>query len=128
MRLLLVAGVAALAAATVGPVTLAWAADAPHGKMVFQEQCGLCHTAGAVGEAGLGPDLTGVVGRKAGAGDATFSYTDALAKSGITWAPDSLDKFLSDPQAMVPGTAMPISLADPKDRADVVSFLASAKK
>ena len=40
----------------------------------------------------------------------------------------SLDKFLAGPQAMVPGTAMPISLADPKDRADVVSFLATAKK
>jgi cytochrome c2 len=122
MRLVFLAGVAALAA------TAADAADAPHGKAVFQEQCGLCHTAGAIGEAGLGPDLTGVVGRKAGAGDAAFSYTDALAKSGITWAPDSLDKFLSNPQAMVPGTAMPISLADPKDRADVVSFLASVKK
>jgi cytochrome c2 len=123
MRVAILAAVAALALAPV-----ARAADAPHGRMVFQEQCGACHAAApGDGDGGLGPDLAGLMGRKAG-GDPGFSYSAALKKSAITWAPDTLDRFLADPQAAVPGTAMPINLADAKDRADVVSYLATVKK
>jgi cytochrome c2 len=117
---------AALAASALSPAAMA--ADAPHGRTVFQEQCGLCHSAApGDGEAGLGPDLAGVVGRKA-ASDPGYSYTDALKKSGITWSAESLDRFLADPQALVPGTAMAISVPDAKDRADVVGYLATVKK
>jgi cytochrome c2 len=106
----------------------AQAADAAHGKQVFREQCGLCHSAGpGDGEAGQGPDLAGVVGRKP-AGDAGFSYTAELKAKAEPWTAASLDAFLSDPQKAVPGTAMPVNLADDKDRADVVAYLASVKK
>jgi cytochrome c len=67
----------------------------------------------------------GVVGRKAGAGD--FPYTAALKGSGLTWTPETLDRFLTDPAKVVPGTAMPISLSDAKDRQDLIAYLASLK-
>lgn len=101
------------------------AADASHGKAIFREQCGLCHQGGpGDGEGGQGPNLNGVVGRKAGS-LAGFHYTPALKGSGLTWTPETLDRFLADPSAAVPGTAMPVSLSEPKDRQDVVAYLAS---
>ena len=58
-----------------------------HGKALFQERCGLCHTAAPDdGDGGQGPPLAGVVGRKA-ASVAGFNYTAALRKSGLTWTP-----------------------------------------
>ena len=117
---------AGLAAFSLAPAALA--ADAPHGQMVFREQCGLCHAAGpGDGEPGLGPDLAGVVGRKT-AGDPDFSYTPAFKALNATWTVESLQKFLTDPQAMAPGTGMPVSLPDPKARADLVGYLATVKK
>lgn len=123
MRLTILAGMAVLALAPA-----ARAADATHGKQVFREQCGLCHSAGpGDGEAGQGPDLAGVLGRKP-AGDPDFTYTPQLKALAVPWTEASLDAFLADPQAAAPGTAMPVSLADPKDRADVVGYLAGMKK
>jgi cytochrome c len=123
MRNLILTAVAAFALAPA-----AQAADAVHGRNLFREQCGLCHAAGpGDGEVGMGPDLAGVVGRHV-AGDPGFGYTPALKALDQTWSEAALDKFLTDPQAVAPGTSMPISLADPKDRADVISYLASVKK
>ena len=103
-------------------------ADPARGKMLFREQCGLCHAAApGDGESGIGPDLLGVVGRKA-AGVAGFSYTDAMTKSGLTWTRENLDKFLNNPQAVVVGTSMPIGVADAKDRQDLVDYLEGVKK
>jgi cytochrome c2 len=118
----------ALALVLAAAATAAQAADAAHGKQVFREQCGLCHAAGpGDGEAGQGPDLAGVVGRRP-AGDAGFSYTAELKARTEPWTAATLDTFLANPQAAVPGTAMPVNLADAKERADVVAYLASVKK
>jgi glucose/arabinose dehydrogenase len=68
-----------------------------------------------------------VVGRKA-AGVAGYNYTDALTKAGAagkTWTREELDVFLRDPSKDVPGTAMPIGIADAKARAAVIDYLAS---
>jgi cytochrome c2 len=122
MRFVILAGLAAFALAPA-----ANAADAAHGKQIFREQCGLCHSAGpGDGEAGQGPPLAGLIGRKVG-GDPTFSYTPELKAVATPWTVESLDKFLNDPQAAVPGTAMPISLTDPVERGDVVAYLATAQ-
>lgn len=103
----------------------ATAGDASHGREMFQEQCGLCHAGGpGDGEGGQGPNLNGVLGRKAGSLPG-FSYTPALKSSGLTWTPTNLDRFLTDPSKLVPGTAMPVSIADPKDRQDLIAYLAS---
>ena len=102
------------------------AGDPVKGKALFNAQCGLCHSAVA-GEEDAAPSLNGVVGRKA-AGDAGFpAYTKALKGSGLTWTAAHLDTFLSGPAKLVPGTAMPITVAKPQDRANVIAYLATLK-
>ncbi len=93
------------------------------GKAVFQQQCTVCHTAEPNDNGGAqGPSLQGVFGRKAGR-DPSFSYTQALRDAKLTWNERSLKRFLAGPSQMVPGTAMAVSITDPKDRADVVAYL-----
>jgi cytochrome c len=75
-----------------------------------------------------GPNFLGVVGRKAGSEPDFTLYTPALKASGITWSTKTLDKFLINPAAKVPGTAMPMQTPDDKTRADVVAYLATLKK
>ncbi len=123
----LLAGAAALAAAAaVAEAAAAPSGDAAHGKMVFAARCGLCHSAGDVGEAGQGPPLAGVVGRMAAASP-DFDYTAALKASHLSWTPANLDRFLAGPSMLVPGTAMPIAVADAKTRADLIAYLATVK-
>ena len=100
--------------------------DAGAGKAVFAARCGLCHSAGDVGEAGQGPALAGVVGRRAASAPG-FDYTSALKASHLTWTPANLDRFLAGPSKLVPGTAMPIAVSDAKTRADLIAYLASVK-
>ncbi len=83
----------------------------------------MCHPADGVGQ---GPSLKGVVGRKAASAPG-FPYTDALKKSGLTWTPASLSKFLIAPMNMVPGTAMPMQVPDAGERADLIAYLATQK-
>ena len=74
-----------------------------------------------------GPGLYNVIGRKA-AGVPGFNYTDAMAKAGAagkTWTREELDLFLRDPNKNVPGTAMPIGVADARQRAAVIDYLAT---
>ena len=101
--------------------------DPVHGKQLFAARCGLCHSVGpGAGEAGQGPPLAGVVGRKA-ASAAGFDYTDALKASKLVWTPADLDRFLSGPSKLVPGTAMPVAVADAKTRADLIAYLSTLK-
>lgn len=66
----------------------------------------------------------GVVGRPA-ASLAGVVYSKALKASHLTWTPAELDRFLTNPTAVVPGTAMPIALPSAKDRADLIAYLGS---
>ena len=101
---------------------LAAAVDPEAGKAVFQQQCTVCHTAEADDNGGAqGPSLQGVYGRKAGS-DPSFSYTQALRDSKITWNEHSLNRFLSAPSEMVPGTAMSVSVTDREQRANLVAY------
>ncbi len=107
--------------------TPAAAADAAHGKDLFQAQCGVCHMAGdGDGDGTTGPSLKGVIGRKIG-GDPAFAYSQALTDAKDKWTEDSLANFLADPQKAMPGTAMPIRIGSPEDRADLAAYLASVK-
>jgi cytochrome c len=103
------------------------AGNAAKGKAVFDQQCKLCHGT-AAGQEINAPSLFGVVGRKAAADPGFKSYTPALKGSKLVWSPANLDKFLSGPATLVPGTAMPITLGAPQDRKDVIAYLASLKK
>jgi glucose/arabinose dehydrogenase len=102
--------------------------DADHGKALFQLNCAVCHTdtlgPGNAAIAKQGPSLVGVFGRRAGTGP-NFNYTKSLKESGLTWDSSSLDRFLTNPNAMVPGTTMAMIIANPADRADVIGYLSS---
>jgi cytochrome c len=101
------------------------AGDPSAGEKVFN-QCKACHSAKA-GENRVGPSLAGVVGRKAGTVEG-FNYSPAMKNSNITWTPEELDKYLSDPKATVPGNKMAFAgLKKPEDRANVIAYLAQQK-
>jgi cytochrome c len=69
-----------------------------------------------------------VVGRKA-ATQPGFDYSDALKRSGIIWTEYELNRWLTDPNARVPGNKMVVQLAnDPRDRADLIAYLSSVSK
>jgi cytochrome c len=102
------------------------AANAKHGAVVFL-RCAACHSADKGGGDGLGPNLFGVVGRKA-ASRKGFSYSPALEKSGITWTNDKLKLWVAHPARLVPGTQMSFAgLANPTDVDDVVAYLDTLK-
>ncbi len=102
------------------------AADANNGKTVFA-RCAICHTATKGGPNGLGPNLFGVVGRKA-ASLPDFMYSGALKSSGITWTPDKLAAWVGGPQRLVPGTKMAFGgITSAAQRDDVVAYLQTLK-
>jgi cytochrome c len=89
--------------------------------------CKLCHSLDP-GKNGIGPSLAGVVGRKAGTAP-NFAYSDAMKSSGITWDESSLNDYLKNPKAKVPGTKMVFAgVADDDARAALVKFLAAKAK
>ena len=97
-------------------------ADLANGEAKFA-LCQSCHTIVAGGPNMTGPNLHGVVGRKAGTAP-NYSYSDAVKNAGFTWDAAHLDKWLSGPQADLPGTKMTfMGLKDPKDRTDVIAYL-----
>lgn len=114
---------AAGAAQAAGPL----GGDPVKGAAVFKQQCGLCHSVDP-GAENAAPNLRGIVGRKAGADPKFNSYTPAIKASKIVWGAESLDAFLSGPSKLIPGTAMPVTLPDPKTRHDVIAYLASLKR
>jgi cytochrome c len=98
------------------------AADLANGEAHFS-LCKSCHTLVQGGADMTGPNLYGVVGRKAAA-KPRYAYSDALTAKGLTWDPATLNRWLSGPQAMVPGTKMSFpGLKDPNDRRDVIGYL-----
>lgn len=117
--------IAALAAATL-PGTVAAqtkpASAAAAGKLVFM-RCMACHSVEKNGPNKVGPNLSGVVGRKSGT-VAGYRYSPALAAAQLTWTEANLDKWLVRPAALVPGTSMVFAgLPKPEDRANVIAYL-----
>ena len=102
------------------------AGDAVRGEARFQD-CAACHKLEA-GANNVGPSLHDIFTRKAGE-IADFRFSPAIKRSGISWTPETLDKFISDPQAMVPGNRMPYAgMASAGDRADLIAYLQDATK
>ncbi|PKB14498.1 cytochrome c [Novosphingobium kunmingense] len=89
-------------------------------------RCVACHDASKGGADKLGPNLYKVYGGKAGVG--SYAFSDALKASGLTWTDATLDKWLENPRALVPGTTMSFpGLKDPAKRAEIIVFLKSAR-
>ena len=102
--------------------------DIENGKTTFHTMCSVCHSVQETGGPNEGPNLIGVVGRKAASQPEFNKYSAALKASNLTWSEKTLDNFLINPGAKVPGTFMPMLIPDNKTRADVVAYLATLKK
>ena len=101
------------------------AGDPVAGKAVFGK-CSICHSV-AAGKNVIGPSLFGVVGRKS-ASEPGFYYSDAMKKADKTWDAATLDSYLTNPKAMVPGTKMVFpGLPKPEDRANLIAYLETLK-
>jgi len=105
------------------------AGDPAAGKTVFMK-CMICHKVGPGAMNGVGPQLNGVVGRKAGTVEG-YAYSDANKNSGLTWDEATLTKYLAGPQVVVPGTKMTFAGltgdTGPTDIADVIAYLKTFK-
>lgn len=102
------------------------AGDAAQGKAVFA-RCAICHNVEKDGGNGVGPNLFGIVGRKAASVDG-FNYSGPMKASGIVWNDDNLSKWIAGPAKMVPGTKMAFGGISSKGQiADVVAYLNTLK-
>jgi cytochrome c len=108
-------------AGALSPTPVRAAGDAAAGKQVYATRCLGCH-GDLKTTSTLGPNLTGIVGRKAGTGESGV-HSRALIESGITWDEASLRKFLAGPTKLVPGTNMPVDVPDAQQIDDVVAYL-----
>lgn len=121
-------GGAALCLAFASPMIAANAAvqadqfgDPQLGRIYYENKCTQCHGDDAFDEPA--PMLDGIVGRAAGI-RADFSlYSPAMKGSAIIWDDANLDRFLAEPQAVIPGTLMNTKVEDPLDRSDVIAYL-----
>jgi len=96
--------------------------DAAHGKALYQG-CQACHS---IDDNDLGPKHRGVVGRRAGSVEG-YSYSTALKNSNLTWDEATLDSWLTNPSALVPGTKMFFKIDDPQARSDIIAYLKELK-
>jgi cytochrome c len=97
--------------------------DAVAGRSAFEKRCSGCHALGLDKE---GPRLAGVVGRKAGA-IFRFPYSEAVKKSSVVWNEAALDKWLTDPEALIPDSDMAFRLDNAVERAAIIAFLKETK-
>ena len=115
--------VALLSAALILPA--ASAQSAPDGAALYRQRCVSCHSVTAGARAVLAPNLAGVIGR--GAATTAFNYSPALKGSRLVWTRANLDRFLTSPMRMVPGTRMVISVADAQQRTAILNYLATTR-
>jgi cytochrome c len=119
------AALAVIAAAIIATPALA-AGDPVQGKAVFA-RCAICHNVEKDGGNGVGPNLFGIMGRKAATVDG-FNYSGPMKASGIVWNDDNLSKWVAAPAKMVPGTKMAFGGISSKGQiADVVAYLNTLK-
>jgi cytochrome c len=103
------------------------AGDATKGKTAFGK-CGICHAVGPGATTLVGPELNNIVGRKA-ASIAGYPYSAGMKKlgdSGFVWSEENIDKWITDPKAMIPDSPMALAfqgIPDAGERADIIAYL-----
>jgi cytochrome c len=107
--------------ATQAGATIYGEGDPARGNALFEKRCTGCH---ALTQNHEGPQLQGVYGRTSGSGTASgFAYSAALKKAQIVWDEKSLEKWLTDPDAFIPGNDMDFLVSKPQERQDLISYL-----
>ena len=91
--------------------------------MALYQTCTGCHS---LDENEVGPLHRGVVGRHSAIVPG-YAYSAALKKSGIVWTPAMIDRWLTNPQKLVPGAKMFFSVSNPQNRADIIAYLAQQR-
>jgi cytochrome c len=118
--MMLAAGVLGVASLEPAPRAAA-SGDAVRGQQLWEALCTGCH---ALDQNQVGPRHRGVYGRKAGS-LADYDYSPALKASEFVWCEDTLDRWLTNPEALVPGQKMGFTVSSPQNRADIVAYLKS---
>jgi cytochrome c len=98
-------------------------ADAARGKQLYESRCIGCHS---LDENRAGPAHRGVFGRKAGSVEG-FDYSSALKTSPVIWNEITLERWLANPEKLIPGQKMGFSVSEPSERADIIEYLRAAK-
>jgi cytochrome c len=111
-----------IAAVCVAPVRALADGDAKAGQALFADRCVACHSAQPTRKPA--PLLEGVYGRRAGTAP-NYTYSAALRSASVTWNALTLDKWLTDPPAFIPGVNMQAKVSDPQDRQNVIAYLKS---
>lgn len=112
-------------AAPVDIATLLAKADAAAGQ-ALSKKCAACHDFTKGGPNKVGPNLHGIVGKKAG-GAAGFAYSDAMKAHGA-WTEQALSDFLTKPSKAVPGTKMAFAgISKAEERANLIAYLKTLK-
>jgi cytochrome c len=105
----------------------ATAGDPAEGAQVFRA-CAACHSL-EPGQHRTGPSLADVFGRRAGTAEGFRRYSPALKEADVVWDEATLDPWIADPQAFIPGNRMVFrGLPDAKERADLIAYLAQAER
>jgi cytochrome c len=105
--------------------------DAAKGKEAFAK-CAICHQVGPGAQTLVGPELNGIVGRKAASVEG-YSYSPGMKKlgdEGFVWTEENIDKWIADPKAMLPQSPMALAfpgVADADERANIIAYLATQK-
>jgi cytochrome c len=127
MRMVFSLAVAGLTVVALTSSALA-AGDAEKGKAAFAK-CGICHQVGPGAKTLVGPELNGIVGRKAASVADYAMYSAGMKKLGAdgwVWTEENIDKWISDPKAMIPDSPMALAfpgVPDAGERADIIAYL-----
>ena len=124
-RVALLSGVAYLALSTysASEESVSQSADVAPGQQVFNNACRTCHSM-REGDNRLGPHMRGIIGRKAGSLP-NYSYSSAMKGANFVWDEDNLERFLANPDEIVPGNTMKPygGLASAESRVELIAFL-----
>jgi cytochrome c len=124
------ATVSAVACAVLLELIVALPAQAADdGQAAFNNHCRTCHST-KKGDNRLGPSLYGIFGAKAGKAAGYANYSQSLAGSGITWTESTLDKYIEDPEALVPNNNMKpyTGIRDAAERQKIIAYLKSLRE
>jgi cytochrome c len=94
----------------------------PDGAGLFKQQCGACHATSLSDPPRQGPPLIRIIGQHAGRVDG-FHYSPGLAQADFTWDENTLDAWLTNPQAVIPGAIMAYRQSKPETRAAIITYL-----